>query len=74
MGFFAARFVEAESPEDAAKKAIDIVEREVKDLHKPDYPWTVTAEEVTEDSDSFDQKPPGEGFIWYPEETENIPD
>jgi hypothetical protein len=68
MGFYTARLVEADSPQEAANKAVAMIEEEIKALHRPNYPWSISVEEVWEGTSQSTKYPSSGGFIWYPEE------
>lgn len=68
MGFYTTRFVEADSSEEAGRKAVETVTEEVSGYHRPDRPWSVTVEDVLEDEAGFETHAPGAGFSWYQDE------
>lgn len=66
VGFYTTRFIEADSPEEAGRRAVESVTQEVSAYHLPDRPWSVTVEDVHEDEAGFEMHAPGAGFSWYP--------
>ena len=65
FGFFATRFVSAESPDVARDAAIRQVEQEARSLTLETYPWRITVERV----ELADSSVPGaaSGFTFYDE-------
>jgi hypothetical protein len=74
LGFFTTRWVDAHDPEDAIKKACDLVRNELRNrlLNSPANPPHLRVESVTEDELSKTIRGQvGAGFTWYPAEKGN---
>lgn len=71
-GFFATRFIEAEDPGIAEKRAADLVQEELKGilLNDPSNPPLIHLAEIHELPSFDDNLVPGGGFSWYPENGE----
>lgn len=67
MGFFTTRFVEAQTPQEAGKLAIELVRQEVATVlaNEPNDVWQLFIDEVWEDIEQFDLRAPGAGCTWY---------
>lgn len=72
-GFYTTRFVEAATSDEAAARAIAVVQEELKDLNHSDSPASITAEGVREDEEGFFRYAPGSGFTWYLEDDSASP-
>lgn len=71
LGFYAARVVDAQNPEEAELAAVDLVREDSglqgNVLNEPDDPPMLYAEEIKEIEESDAQKNINTGFSWYTE-------
>jgi hypothetical protein len=70
LGFFTARFVEANNKKEAENIALNLIREELHDkiINKRDNPPMLYVEDIDEVSSFGDNIVPGKGFTWYPEE------
>ncbi len=68
LGFFTTRFVEAADPDEAARRAVDLVRGDLRDrlLNAPDDSPRVVVDEIVEVARfPSDVELPGHGYTWY---------
>ncbi len=70
IGFYTTRFVEAENPDEAELKAVDLIKNDNKlknSMKKELNPKPMLFAKEIEELESFDEvDPPGEGYTFYP--------
>jgi len=72
-GFFTTRFIEAETREEAEKRARNSIEAELEDilLNERSAPPLLITEEIVEIESFEDNTVPGKGFTWFYEDEES---
>ena len=74
MGFYTTRFVEANSPQEAEKLSIELIQNDsqLKNsiTNEGSDPPLINLDSIEELSNFGDNKVPGKGYTFYPEEKE----
>lgn len=75
VGFFATRWVEAATAQEAGDKADALVAEELRGLvaNTAEQPWGVAVLEVRGDPDGFAERAPGRGFTFFDEDETDPP-